>query len=144
MIVSFFSNIESEGSEEIEISFGGRTMRIEAFVDSGNLAIDPMDMRPVLFIKESVAADVFPEGLINLRDPDTLERSVRRRVRLIPVSRGGATHVLTGVRPDSVRIIKNGTAEEICVTVAIDREGGSFGGFFALMPSSVACYAAKK
>ena len=137
MIVSFFSNIESEGNVEIEIAFGDKRLRLEAFVDSGNLAIDPMDMRPVLFIKSNVAADIFPENVISLRDPDSLDRSVRKRIRLIPISRSGATHVLTGVRVDSVSIITKDKREEIGVTVAIDKDEGSFGGYDALLPSAV-------
>ena len=136
MIVSFFSNIECEGSAEVEIAFGERTLRAEAFIDSGNLAIDPMDMRPVLFIKARAAEDVFPENVVRLGDPDTLYREVRRRIRLIPISRGGSTHVLTGIRADSVSIIRNGRCEQISVTIAIDKEEGSYGGFEALMPAA--------
>ena len=136
MIVSFFSNIESEGSVEIEIEFQGRVLRTEAFVDSGNLAVDPMDMSPILLIKEGVAKDIFPVNLIDLRDPDSLDRSVRRRIRLIPISKGGTTHVLTGIKADSIKLIREGGYEEISVTVAIDKEGGTYGGFEALMPSA--------
>lgn len=139
MIVSFFSHTQCEGSAEVEISFGEKTLRAEAFIDSGNLAIDPMDMRPVLFIKTGVAEDVFPENVVHLGDPDVLPRDVRRRIRLIPISRGGATHVLTGIKADKVCIIKNGRCEQISVTVAIDKEDGDYGGYDILLPSSVVC-----
>ena len=136
MIVSFFSNVQSEGSVEVEISFLDKTTRLEAFVDSGNLAIDPMDMTPVMLLKPDSATAIIPEGIIDLKDPDTLERNARKRIRLIPISKGGATHVLTGVKPDKVSVIKNGQLEEIRVTLAIDKEGGDFGGFGALMPTA--------
>ena len=135
MIVSFFSNIEGEGSCEIEIDWFSKTVRTEAFVDSGNLAIDPMDMRPVLLIKKSVAEQLDMGSIINLKDPDLLPKDVRRRIRLIPISRGGTTHVLTGVRADSVKVINGDNSSEISVTLAIDKEGGSYGGFYALIPS---------
>lgn len=144
MIVSFFSNIESEGSVEVQVSFGNKTLRTEAFVDSGNLAVDPMDMRPVMLLKESAARDLFPENVVTLCDPDALSREVRRRIRLIPVSMGGKTHVLTGVRTDEVRIVTGEGMEPISVTVAIDKEGGSFGGFDALVPSSAIRDAVKR
>ena len=136
MLVSFFSNIQSEGSVEVEISFLDRNTRIEAFVDSGNLAIDPMDMTPILLLKRESAAKIIPQNIIELTDPDVLDRNARKRIRLIPISRGGATHVLMGVKPDCVKIFKNGKSEEISVTLAIDKEGGSFGGYGALMPSA--------
>ena len=137
MLVSFFSNIESEGSVEMEIEFLGRRICAEAFVDSGNLAIDPMDMRPVVLLKRDMAKNLLPREVIDLKDPDLLDREVRRRIRLIPISQGGVTRVLTGVRADSVRIVKDGKREEISATIAIDREGGDYGGFFILMPAAV-------
>ena len=137
MIVSFFSNIVGDGSVELEIKYFGKELRCEAFVDSGNLAIDPMDMRPILFIKEDLAEKLFPQNVVRLTDPDSLERDVRRRIRLIPVSRGGVTHVLTGIKVDGVSICRGEYREPISVTIAIDKECGSYGGFSALIPSSV-------
>ena len=137
MIVSFFSNIVSEGSVELEICCFDKKIKTEAFIDSGNLAIDPMDMQPVLFIKESLAKDLLPENIIDLRDPDTLDRNVRKRIRLIPVSRGGVTHVLTGVKADSVSVCEGEKSYPVSVTLAIDKEKGSYDGFFALISSGV-------
>ena len=136
MLVSFFSNIESEGSVEVEISFLDKNIKVQAFVDSGNLAVDPMDMTPVLFIKKDLAKSILPENIINLCDIDSLDRSVKKRIRLIPVSRGEQTHVMVGVKADNVRIINGKSTDDISVTLAIDKEGGDFGGYMALMPSA--------
>lgn len=136
MLVSFFSNIESEGSVEVEISFLDKNTKVTAFVDSGNLAVDPMDMSPVLFLKKDLAKTFLPENIIELCDIDSLDRSVKKRIRLIPVSRGDKTHVMVGVKADNVKIIKDKKTEEISVTLAIDKEGGDFGGYMALMPSA--------
>lgn len=136
MLVSFFSSNESEGSVELEISFLDQTAVVSAFIDSGNLAVDPMDMSPILLLKENVAKTFLPENIISLCDIDSLDRHIKKRIRLIPVSRGGSTHVLVGVKADSVRIINGEDREDIRVTLAIDKEGGTFGGFEALMPSA--------
>ena len=123
MLVSFFSSNECEGSVELEISFLDNTAVVSAFVDSGNLAVDPMDMSPILLLKENVAKSILPENIISLCDIDSLDRNVKKRIRLIPVSRGGATHVLVGVKADGVRIINGEDREDIRVTLAIDKEG---------------------
>lgn len=136
MIVSFFSNIESEGNIEVEISFFEKKTVLTAFIDSGNLAIDPMDMSPILLIKKEAAKSFLPENIIDLLNIDLLERKVKKRIRLIPISRGGATHVLIGVKADYVALKRGERLEEIKVTVAIDKEGGSYGGYQALMPSA--------
>ncbi len=136
MLVAMFSAKESERSVILEINFVGKSIRTEAFVDSGNLAIDPMDMRPVMLIKKKLAEKILPSSVISITDPDLIEREVRRRIRLVPISRGGETHILTGIKPDSVKLIFGEVCEEISVTVAIDKEGGSFGGYEALLPSA--------
>ena len=137
MLVSFFSKTKCVGKVFIEICFLDKKIKTEAFVDSGNLAVDPMDMRPILLIKPNLASAILPENVIHLRDPDLICKEIRKRIRLIPISRGGTTHVLTGVKADYVRVIKDGeNSEEISVTLAIDREEGSFGGYEALMPAA--------
>lgn len=133
MLVSFFSNSESAGACTLEIALFDKCIKTEAFIDSGNLAIDPMDMRPVLLIKEEIAKKLLPDSVIDLTDPDLIDKRLRKRIRLIPITRGGVTHVLTGVRADKVTVEDR---EELFVTVAIDKEGGDFGGYLALLPSS--------
>ena len=136
MIVSFFSNTSSEESVDVEISFNNRRVVISAFVDSGNLAVDPMDMSPILFLKKDAIKDILPENIINICDVDGLEKRLKKRIRLIPISRGGSTHVLVGLKPDAVRLMRDEGSEELRVTLAIDKEGGNYGGYKALMPSA--------
>ena len=136
MLVSFFSNIQSEGNVQVEVLFLDKIAMLDAFVDSGNLAVDPMDMNPIMLIKKDTASKLLPENIIDLTDPDSIDKRVRKRIRLIPITMGGSTHVLTGVKADSVKIVKDGKSEEISVTLAIDKEGGSFGGYGALIPAA--------
>ena len=136
MIVSFFSNIESEGNVEVEITFLGKRVSVPAFVDTGNLAIDPMDMSPILLIKKDVAKTLLPENIIELSNIDMLDRNVKKRIRIIPVSRGGHTHMFVGVKADAVRLVGERGSDELRVTLAIDKEGGDYGGYKALMPAA--------
>lgn len=136
MLVSFFSNIESEGSVVLELSFLDKKTTVSAFVDSGNLCKDPMDLSPVILVKKDVARSILPNNIIELCDIDSLDRAVKKRIRLIPVTRGGETHVLVGVKMDSVKAVMGEKAEVLRVTIAIDKEGGSYGGFKALLPSA--------
>ena len=136
MLISFFSNSQSEGSVDVEISFLNNTVVVSAFIDSGNLVVDPMDLKPVLLIKKNIADAILPNNIIELSNIDELDKKTKKRIRLIPVTRGGATHVLVGVKADEVKLVNSNGCEEIDVTIAIDKEEGSFGGFDALMPSA--------
>ena len=128
------SNIDSKVSFIIQLQ--DKICETEALVDTGNLAIDPMSMRPVLIIKRELAEKFLPMDIIELSNIDDISRGMKKRIRLIPISRGSETHVLVGIRPDSVRIKTSDGYEDIDVTIAIDKEGGDFGGYIALMPAS--------
>ena len=136
MMLSFFVDGASVNSVRVKIDFLDKSVELDALVDSGNLAVDPMDMQPVMLLKRKDAEMIFPKAVTELGDPDCLDRNVRKRIRLIPVSRGGSTHVLVGIRPDSVSLAKKEGYEQLTLTVAIDREGGTYGGYGALMPYS--------
>ena len=137
MILTYFSDgAVMGGKATVEICFGDKSVTLDALIDSGNLAVDPINMCPVMLIKPDVAKKLFPKELVELGDPDLLERDVRRRIRLIPISRLGSTHVLVGVKPDSTRLVDGKRREQILLTVAIDKEGGSYSGYEALMPLS--------
>jgi hypothetical protein len=98
--------------------------------------MDPLGMKPVLIIKKELAKSFLPDRIIELTDLDDLEKGVKKRIRLIPISKNGATHVYVGLVPDEVVIYNNNRKQYVDVTVAIDKEGGDFGGFLALMPFS--------
>ncbi len=136
MLVSFFSNSESEGSVDVEISFLDNTAVVSAFVDSGNLAVDPMDLSPILLLKKDVAKTILPENIIELSNIDALDRKIKKRIRLVPLSRGGETHVLVGVKADAVKLLDGKNGEQLRVTLVVDKEGGDFGGYKALMPAA--------
>ena len=137
MIVAFFGrNYNGNRILKINIGYFDKEITIDAFVDTGNLATDPMDMSPILFLKKSVLFDLLPKEMLDLHDPDLLSRRDRKRIRLIPITNGGKTGVFTGFKPDKVTVIGNEEKHNIRVTVAIDKEGGNYGGYYALMPAA--------
>ncbi len=137
LLIMLFSDMLTEKSVRLVIRIEDKIVEVEALVDSGNLVKDPMNMLPVIFIKQSVALRLMPHNVTELCDIDRLERSYRKRIRLIPISRLGQTHVMTGVRPDEVTVIAGSRTGEVDFTIAIDKEGGTYGGYEALAPSVV-------
>ena len=135
LFIMVFSNEGSVKSARVSIRVGDSSVECEALVDSGNLVRDPMNMNPVVFIKEDLAKKLLPVEVIELSGIDTLDNAYRKRIRLIPVTRGDATHVLTGFLPDEVSLEENSGAVD--VTLAIDREGGTYGGMDVLLPSCI-------
>ncbi|MBQ8372081.1 MAG: sigma-E processing peptidase SpoIIGA [Clostridia bacterium] len=136
LVMILFSRSSDTSKVHVRIKLGNESFEEEAFVDSGNLVRDPMGMCPVIFVKSTLATRILPGVSAELCDIGRMDEKMKRRVRLIPLTRGGATHVLVGIRADSVEIFKT-SWESVDATLAIDNEKGNFGGYEILVPSSV-------
>ena len=137
LLTMIFTDIMGEKCVTVSITIADTTVETEAMLDSGNMVKDPMNMKPVLFIKPSLALRLVPKCVAELTDLDLLDADYRRRIRLIPVTRINGTHVMTGIRPDKVTVIRGKAREDVDFTVAIDKEGGTYGGYDALLPFAV-------
>ena len=134
VITSAFDSTLSLRSATVEIVLCGETYSVEAMIDTGNLATDPMDRAPVMLMKESCARRILP-GELFFEDTDMIPDKFKSKIRLIPISYSGFSGILRGLRADEVRLAgRRGSAFRI--TIAIDKEGGSYGGYAALMPAA--------
>lgn len=114
----------------------GREYSFEALVDTGNLAVDPSDKRPVVFITPKLAESILGEKIDFFDDISQAPLSVRKRIRIIPSTLGGERTILYGFLSDYVTAVKDNKYENISVTFAVDRKGETYGGYSALLPSS--------
>lgn len=137
LLTMIFTDIMGEKSVTVSITIADTTVETEAMLDSGNMVKDPMNMKPVLFIKPALALRLVPKCVAELTELDLLDSDYRKRIRLIPVTRINGTHVMTGIRPDRVTVIRGKDREDVDFTVAIDKEGGTYGGYEALLPFAV-------
>lgn len=139
LFIMMFSNSINQKSARILIELGGKSIGLDAMIDTGNLVRDPMNMNPVIFIKKSYAKKILPSEIIELSHLDTLSAEYRKRIRLVPVTRNSETHVMTGVRVDRVTVFNGNSKESIDATIVIDKEEGTFGGYYALAPYVAVC-----
>ena len=139
LFIMMFSGATNETNVDLVINIGGKRLEIEALIDTGNLVKDPMNMNPVIFIKKAYAERIFAKEVLELSHLDDLPLEYRKRIRLIPVTRGGQTHVMTGVKVDSVIMRREEREEPLDATIVIDKEEGTYGGYFALAPYVAAC-----
>lgn len=139
LFIMMFSGATNETNVDLVINIGGKRLEIEALIDTGNLVKDPMNMNPVIFIKKAYAERIFAKEVLELSNLDDLPLEYRKRIRLIPVTRGGQTHVMTGVKVDSVIMRREEREEPLDATIVIDKEEGTYGGYFALAPYVAAC-----
>ncbi len=136
MMIGLMSTGKIKTRVEFEIKFLGQSCRAEALIDTGNLITDPLSMKPVMIIKRELAKTFLSENLLEISNLTNLEKSIKPKVRLVPISKNAETHLYVGFIPDKVTVYTDDNLQSIDVTVAIDKEGGDFGGFPALMPFS--------
>ncbi len=129
----FFGNIRSEKNARLSIVFSGRESYVDALVDSGNLALDPLDSTPVMLITEREGRRIFGA---DITEPSGLDYALKRKIRIIPVRYGENQSILYAIKPEGVYALTRSGKERISVVVAVDRESRGYGGYKALLPLS--------
>lgn len=105
------------------LRLGEKTVRFNALVDTGNSLTDPITGYPVMVVEaDSVKAILPPEvydsvvsnNLYKQIPKENCENSWTKRIHLIPFkSIGKENGMLTGFRPDNLRIGREGAFKEI-------------------------------
>jgi len=134
ILLLLFRNNFSETKVSLKLTVFDSDYFLDAFVDSGNFLVDPMDLSPVMLVKPRFCKKIFPYGTPDICETENISERMKQRIRIIPVSSVSGKKVMCGFRPDSVFVLKNGRSEKINLTIAFDKEEGSFGGFDALIP----------
>ncbi len=109
----------------VYVRMGDKSARFYALVDTGNSLIDPITGYPVMVVEaESIKAILPPEiyssvvsnniGFYTENNEQNDKNSWFKRVHLIPFkSIGKENGMLTGFRPDTIRVGKEGSFKEI-------------------------------
>lgn len=118
---------------ELEIKEGQRQIKTRAMCDSGNLVIEPLGAREVIFIAPRVTKSLFP----HLREwgrGDFFQKTEPSRIRIVPYATVGGEGLMYAYLPDA--IIINGEEKRACICQA--REGmKDFNGYDAIVPISL-------
>jgi len=120
---------------EVTVEIGGRTARCTGLIDTGNRLYDPLTRTPVMVAEAALWSGELPAAWIEaLRGGDVegllarLDRnshSLSERLRFVPFRGiGGRTQLMLAVKPDRVRIERDGRRFETS-RVLIGLEGGT-------------------
>ena len=85
----------------LAVTVGGKTVELQALLDSGNLCRDPISGRPVIFIDPRTARTLIGEG-------GTANPEIARRFRLIPIETVGGKRLQEAYLPDRVVLTDSG------------------------------------
>ena len=133
LIIGVFSNSKTDRVVSVTILEDGIEITEDALVDTGNLACDPFDHTPVMLVGEKLFCNLFS---LNKSEDITSNKRLNKRIRVIPISYGSTSQILYGIRADGVFLDLREKREELSVIIALDKNGGKYGGYSVLMPSS--------
>ena len=136
LVLSLFSQLRSQKNIRTEIELMGKVITVDALVDSGNLLKEPSTLRPVMLLKEEKMKSIAPDMPLTVGDFLKADPRYSKRLCIIPARGTGGGRILVGVRPDKVSVFDGAEKFSVDAVVAVDTEGGTYGGFFALMPAA--------
>ena len=92
----------------LSVTVEGRTVELQALVDSGNLCRDPISGKPVIFIDPASS-----RALIGVDGHRPMPLAIARRFRLIPIETVGGRRMQAAYLPDRVTVSDAGGTREI-------------------------------
>lgn len=114
---------------QVELTIGGKTAQIDAFLDSGNNLKDPISKKPVIVVEYHILEDILPNDLKmalqyvkdNALDFDTAVLiSERKHMVLIPFTTiGEQSSFLLGIKPEQVAIVRQNEREYVDAIIGI-------------------------
>lgn len=119
----------------LEVTVEGRSIRLHALVDSGNLLRDPLGGRSVVVADPAKLKPVLPPGLRDaLEHPtETSAEPYARRIRLIPAKSATGECLLAAFLPDRLVLCNGRERVEADDLIALSPLGESAKGYDALI-----------
>ena len=103
----FFRNASTADIADVEITYGGKSVSVRAFVDTGNMISDPISGKKVIIIDKTAASGIMnDEGIeMALRGKFGLvSADEAKKIRLIPMETAGGGRMLCAFKPDKVTV----------------------------------------
>ena len=139
ILISFLERKKSIQIARISFILLGKKYELDALVDSGCFLVEPLSQKPVFLVKKVLVDAVDVDRVLNEDVYNSWD--YKKRVRLVPIKTIGKEGVLLSILVDKVKIQVDKKGFEMALYLAFDEERGTYGGYGALLPSSVLNYA---
>ena len=136
----FFRKKQTEKSADVTITFSGKTVRLTALCDSGNLIRDPISGKSIVVTDIFSVSSALPDELLpilrknDLAAVEKLSSENAKRIRFIPSRTATGTGILCALTPDKLTVTVHGVTQNVDALFAPVELGASAGGFQALLP----------
>jgi len=139
----FFTGRATRKNAELYLYYEGRSLRLRAMTDSGNLLREPISGRLCVVADIRALSPLLPREILQAAkrgDPSALEAVGPRHaknLRLIPTHTASGEGMLLGVRMERILIEDGKKSREVDAMVALADLGGRAEGSEALLPAGL-------
>lgn len=135
----FIRSSKSAESGLLTLEYGGKSMSMPYFCDSGNFLLEPISGKPAIIINERELLGFLPRELLEF-DPLTLGADntlPHSGIRLLPASTVCGSGIMLGIIPDKVTLTDKKGSKEVDAIIALDRTRGESRRAKAIVPTSL-------
>lgn len=136
----FFRRKASQKSAELSVTYNGKSVKLLAMTDSGNLLREPIGGKPCIVADISALEGIIPRALtLAAREKrfsaiERLSPEDARRVRMIPIKTAGGEGALIALKADKITIERGDGSEVLDALIALSDIKNSADGKEALLP----------
>ena len=138
----FFRKRTAQTRASISVSYGGKTVRLSALTDSGNLLREPLSGKPCIVANVAAMEKILPREIVFAakHDPTSIERlspQHAKSLRMIPANTATGRGILLGLRAEKITVDCGRGEKAVDATIALSEIGTSADGTDALLPSEL-------
>ena len=137
----FFAGKTSQRQAELEVRYGGKSARLEAMTDSGNLLCEPISGKPCIVADIEAMKGILPAEILcaarseRVADISKIGREHAGNLRLIPTKTASGEGMLIGVRMERIVVRTEREEKDVDAIIALAGLGRTAGGKEALLPA---------
>jgi stage II sporulation protein GA (sporulation sigma-E factor processing peptidase) len=129
-------------SVKLRLEYAGKSLLLDAFVDTANHLCDPLGGRPVVIIDRTVAKSLLPEVLLvaaekGMSGLSLLPPALAGRVRMIPAATVTGRGILLAIAPDRAFLDAGDGAHAVELLLSPATLGNAAQGHQALLPPAL-------
>ncbi len=139
----FFAGRANQKSATVELCYGGKSVKLYAMTDNGNLLRDPINGKPCIIADLRSVEGLLPRELVQAARQgatsamETVSEETRKSIRLIPTHTATGRGMLLGVRMEKITVSTEKGSHSVDAYVALAELGERAQGKEALLPSTL-------
>ncbi len=139
----FFRRRSAQKNADIEISYGGKQVRLRGMSDSGNLLREPISGKLCIVADIGALKPILPSRICDAakkKDAGAVARIApedAKNIRIVPIRTAGGEGILLALRADRITLDSGSGAASVDALVAISDIGRSADGNEALIPEEL-------